>query len=186
MRRVVVTGLGVVSSIGNNKGEVLRSLREGVSGIEFIPEMQELGFKCCVGGRVKHLDIGRVGKRARQTMSAAALYAAVAALEAIEDAELPPEALRSPRGGVVVGSSFGGINEVAKAEQLLSKYRNPSRLGGTGLVKVMHSTASGNLAAWLGVEGRAYSICSSFCSGVDNIGHAYELIARGAIDLCIA
>lgn len=186
MRRVVVTGLGVVSSIGNNKGEVVRSLKESLSGIEFLPEMQELGFKCCVGGRVKRFDARRLPKRAKLTMSPAALYAAVAALEAIEDAKLPPEALKSPRVGVVVGGSFGGINEVAKAEHLLVNYKNPSRLGGTGLARTMHSTASGNLAAWLGVGGRAYSICSSFCSGVDSIGHAYELIARGAMDLCIA
>lgn len=186
MRRVVVTGMGVVSAIGNSKGEVLRSLRESISGIEFLPEMRELGFKCCVGGRVKHLDIGRVSKRARQTMSPVSQYAALAALEAIEDAKLPPEALQSPRVGVVVGTTFGGINEVAKAEHLLVKYRNTSRLGGVGLVKLGHFTASGNLATWFGVQGRAYSICSSFCSGVDNIGHAYELIARGAMDLCIA
>jgi 3-oxoacyl-[acyl-carrier-protein] synthase I len=186
MRRVVVTGMGIVSSIGNTKAEVLRSLRESRSGLEFFPEMAELGFKCCVAGRIKQFDTSRVSKRAKLTMSAVAQYAALAALEAIEDARLPPEALESPRVGVVVGTPFGGITEVAKAEELLSRYRNPSRLGGTGLVKTQHSTASGNLASWLGVQGRAYSICSSFCAGVDNIGHAYELVTRGILDLCIA
>lgn len=186
MRRVVVTGMGVVSSIGNSTAEVLHSLREGRSGIEFIPEMQDLGFKCCVAGRIRGLDVRRIEKRTRQTMSMVAQYAALAALEALDDAALPREALRSANAAIIVGSSFGGVGEWAQAQELLQKYRNPSRLGATGLVKGMHSTASGNLAAWLGVQGRAYSICSSSCSGVDNIGHASELLARGVVDLCIA
>lgn len=186
MRRVVVTGLGIVSSIGNSKAEVVRSLQESRSGIEFIPEMQELGFQCCVGGRVKDLPIDRVRKRARQTMSRAALYAASAALDALEDAELFLEALQSSRTGIVVGSSFGGVREWPRSQALLERYGKPSRLGATGAVKGMHSTVSGNLASFLGTNGRAYSICSSFCSGIDNIGHAYELLARGVTDLCVA
>jgi 3-oxoacyl-[acyl-carrier-protein] synthase-1 len=106
-------------------------------------------------------------------------------VEALEDAKVSHDALQNDRVGIVVGGSFGGINEVAKAERLLLKYKNPSRLGAVGGVKIMRSTASGNLAAWLGVQGRTYSICSSSASGADNIGHAYELIAYGAIDLCI-
>ncbi|MBI1726128.1 MAG: hypothetical protein HYR50_02565 [Candidatus Rokubacteria bacterium] len=185
MRRVVVTGLGVVASIGTGKDEVLRSLRESRSGIECIPEMKELGFRCHVGGRVKGLDVSGIPKRALQSMADVARFAAVAASEAIEDAKLPREALKSDRVAVVVGTSFGGINELAKAEQLLLKHRNPARLGASGVVKVMHSSAAANLAAWLGVRGRSYAICSSFCSGVDSIGHAYELIARGVVDVCL-
>lgn len=185
MRRVVVTGLGVVSSIGNSKEEVLISLRESRSGIEFIPEMKELGFRCQVAGRVKGLDVTAIGKRSLQSMSNVARFAAVGALEAIENAKLAVEAMKSDRVAVVVGTSFGGINEVAKAEQLLQKHKNTLRVGFTGLLKIMHSTAAANLAAWLGVHGRAYSLCSSFCSGADAIGHAYELIARGVVDLCL-
>jgi len=185
MRRVVVTGLGVVSSIGNNKDTVLSSLRENRSGIDLVPEMRELGFRCHVGGRVKELDVTRIPKRALQSMSDVARFAAVAALEAVEDAKLSADALRSDRVAVVVGTSFGGINEVAKTERALSKHKNPLRVGATGLLKIMHLTAAGNLAAWLGVQGRAYSVCSSFCSGTDAIGHGYELIARGIVDVCL-
>jgi 3-oxoacyl-[acyl-carrier-protein] synthase-1 len=186
VRRVVVSGMGVVSCIGNNKAEVLRSLWNGRSGLEFVPEMKELGFKCCVAGRVKQPDTSRLGKRTRLNMSPVSQYAAIAALEAIDDAKLPLESLQNCRVGAIVGTTFGGISEVAKAEHLLAKYRKPSRLGGTGLVKIQHSTASANLASWLGLQGRAYSICSSSSSGSDNIGHAYELIGRGVLDLCIA
>lgn len=185
MRRVVATGLGVVSSIGKSKAEVLRSLRENIPGIEFVPEMKELGLRCHVAGRVKGLDTAPIGKRPLQTMSDVAKYAAVATLEALEDAKLSREELHGSTASIVIGTSFGGINELTRAEQLLVKYKNPSRLGGTGVVKLMHSTVSGNLAAWLGVQGRAYAICSSSSSGLDNIGHAYELIARGVADLCL-
>jgi 3-oxoacyl-[acyl-carrier-protein] synthase-1 len=186
MKRVVVTGLGVVCALGNDTAEVLSALREGRSGIAVIPEMRELGFQCWVGGSVKGLRAERIEKRARQTMSRVALYAACATLEALEDAQLPRQCLPDMQAGVVVGTSFGGIGEWAQAQMLLEKYRNPSRLGAMGLVKGMHSTAAGNLAAWLGIQRRAYSLCSSFCAGVDNIGHAFELLARGALDLCIA
>jgi 3-oxoacyl-[acyl-carrier-protein] synthase-1 len=185
MRRVVVTGLGIVSSIGNSRDEVLRSLRESRSGIEFVPEMKELGFKCHVAGRVKGVDLTRIGKRAMQTMSDVARFAAVAALDAVEDAKLPQEALKSDRVAVVAGTCFSGINEVAKSEVLLRQTRSTGRLGATGLLKFMHSSVAGNLASWLGVRGRAYSVCSSFSTGLDTIGHAAELIAHGAVDVCL-
>lgn len=185
MRRVLVTGLGIVSCIGNNTDEALSSIRDSRSGIEFIPEMKELGFRCHVGGRVKGLDAAPIGKRTLLTMSPVARFAAVAAAEAIADAELAPEALRSPRAAVVVGTSFGGINEPAKIEKVLRETRNPLRVGGASLVKGMHSTAAANLAAWLGVQGRVYSLCSSFCTGLDAVGHAYELISGGMADVCL-
>src|SRR5258706_3633181 len=123
--------------------------------------------------------------RALQSMSYVAKCAVIEAAEAIDDAKLPLETLQSQRAAVVVGTSFGGINEAGKAERLLRKHKNPLRLGVTGLFKGMHSTAAGNLASWLGVRGRAYSLCSSFSSGADAIGHAHELIARGMVDLCL-
>lgn len=185
MRRVVVTGMGIVSAIGNNKAEVLRSLREGISGIEFIPEMKELGLRCQVGGRVKGLDTGKIGKRTLSTMSDVAKYAAVATLEALEDAKLPHEALRSSRVGVVVGTSFGGITEVPKTEALLLAHKSPTRLGATGAVKIMNSTAALNLAAWLGIKGRCYSVSSACSTGTDNIGNGFELIRHGVLDVCL-
>ncbi|MBI4523751.1 MAG: hypothetical protein HY695_08075 [Deltaproteobacteria bacterium] len=185
MRRVVVTGVGVVSSIGNDKSQVMRSLKEGRSGIALIPDMRELGFHCQVAGVIKSLDTSRIGKRFLQNMSEVAKYGALAASEALDDAGLSREAMEKMRPGVVVGGSFGGIGEVRRAHQLLWQYKSPSRLGGRGGVKIMHSTTSANLAAWLGIQGRAYSLCSSSSSGADNIGHAYELIAYGVIDLCV-
>jgi len=185
MRRVLVTGLGIVSSIGNNTDAALRSLRESRSGIEFVPEMKELGFRCHVGGRVKGLDVAWIGRRTLLSMSNVARFAAAAAAEAVQDAKLPPDALKSPRAAIVVGTCLGGVNEIAKAERVLRETHNPLRVGGAGLVRGMHSTAAANLAAWLGVQGRVYSLCSSFSTGTDAIGHAYELIGRGTADVCL-
>ncbi len=187
MRRVVVTGMGVVSSIGNSKDEVFQALKEGRSGIEFVLQMKELGFRCQVAGRVKGLDakLAKIGKRPLQTMSEVAKYAAVATLEALEDAKLPHEALGNNRVGVMVGTAFGGINEIPKTEALLRTHKSARRLGATGAVKIVNSTAAINLAAWLGIKGRCYSVSSACSTGTDNIGHGFELIQYGLLDLCI-
>jgi 3-oxoacyl-[acyl-carrier-protein] synthase I len=185
MRRVVVSGLGIVSSIGNNKEEVLHSLREGCSGIDSVAELRELGYRCHVAGTVKGLKTGRISKRPLQTMPDVARYAAVATLEALEDAKIEPEALKSSRVGVVLGTGAGGINEAARAETWLLSHKNPARLGATGVVKIMNSTAALNMAAWLGIQGRCYSVSSACATGADSIGHGFELIRHGLLDLCI-
>ena len=185
MRRVVVTGVGIVSPIGNSKAEVLRSLRECRSGIVFVPEMKELGLKCQVAGLVRAPDTTGIGKRPLQTMSEVARYAAVAALDAIRDAGLPSDALKSRRVGVVLGTDAGGIGEITKVESLLLARKHLSRLGATGVVRIMGATAALNLAAWLGIQGRCYSVTSACATGTDAIGHGFELIRSGLLDLCL-
>jgi 3-oxoacyl-[acyl-carrier-protein] synthase-1 len=95
------------------------------------------------------------------------------------------DALRSTRVGVVVGTGAGGFNEAAEAERLLLRHKSPARLGATGPVKIMNSTAALNLAAWLGVKGRCYSVSSACCTGTDSIGHGFELIRHELLDICI-
>lgn len=185
MRRVVVTGMGIVSSIGNNKEEVLRSLRESTSGIKFIPEMQELGYRAQVAGRVQGLETEGIGEQSLRTMSDVARYAAVSTLEALEDAKVEPEALQHKRVGVVLGTSAGGINEAAQAEARLLSHQSPTRLGVNGVMKILNSTAALNLAAWLGIKGRCYSVSSACSTGPDNIGHGFELIRHDLLDWCI-
>lgn len=185
MRRVAVTGLGIVSCLGHGKAEVWRSLREGISGVQVVPEMKELGYKYPVTGLVKWLATDEIGKKALQTMSAPARYAAVATLDALRDARLPPEMLRSTRTGVVVGTAVGGANDAAAAEATLLSNKSPARIGATAIVRIMNSTAALNLAAWLGVKGRCYSISSACATGADAIGHGFELIRHGILDRCI-
>jgi 3-oxoacyl-[acyl-carrier-protein] synthase I len=185
MKRVVVTGLGITCCMGNNQEEVLRALREGRSGLQFVPEMRALGYKCPIAGLVKGLPTGGISKKALLTMSEPARYAAVATLEGLRQAQIPPEALRSRRTGIVVGTGGGGANEAARAETLLLAHKSPARVGATGVVRMMNSTAALNLAAWLGVRGRCYSVSSACCTGTDSIGHGFELIRHGLLDVCI-
>jgi 3-oxoacyl-[acyl-carrier-protein] synthase-1 len=119
-------------------------------------------------------------------MSPGAQYATGAALEALAQAGVATDALHSERVGAIVGSAMAGLQEATDTERLLHTRHSPSRAGGTGVVKIMNSTASGNLASFLGVRGRAYSISSAFSSGVDSIGHAFELIGHDLQDVCLA
>jgi 3-oxoacyl-[acyl-carrier-protein] synthase-1 len=147
--------------------------------------MQAAGFKCCLFGSVKQLDTNGIRAKSRQTMSDVAKYATVATLEALQDASLAPEEIQTEKTGIVVGTGGGGINEVTRVEHLLEAHQSISRAGATGVVKIMNSTASANLAVYLGVPGRVYSISSACNSGLDNIGYAYELIRHGLLDICI-
>ena len=105
MRRVVITGLGIVSSIGNNAGEVTQSLKAGKSGISFIPDYAERGFRSHVAGDIKNLDIeGRIDKRLRRFMGDGAAYNYIAMLDAIEDAGLREDEVSNERSGLVMGS----------------------------------------------------------------------------------
>jgi 3-oxoacyl-[acyl-carrier-protein] synthase-1 len=171
--------------MGNNTAEVLRALRQGISGLQFVPEMQELGYKCPIAGLVKGLNTEGIGKKSLQTMSEPAKYAAVAALEALQDAGLRREVLSTLRTGIVVGTGGGGINDASRAEAMLLRYKSPARVSATGVVRMMNSTAALNLAAWLGVKGRCYSVSSACSTGTDSIGHGFELIRHGLLDLCI-
>jgi 3-oxoacyl-[acyl-carrier-protein] synthase-1 len=186
MNRVVITGLGIVSSIGNNVNEVLNSLWHGRSGIVRNPEMEEYGFRCCLYGPVRDLDTSVISKGARQTMPDVAQYATIAALEALDDAGLSPEELQKERTGIIVGTCFSGIGEVTRVERMIRANTRLSRAGAVGPVKIMNSTVSGNLAKYFETKGRAYSVSTACCTGADNIGHAFNLVKYGLLDVCIS
>lgn len=185
MNRVVVTGLGIVSSIGNGVPQVLQSLRESRSGMVFMPEMKKLGYRCCVFAPVKELDTSSVPRRALRTMSPAATYAAVATFEALQDAQLSPQDVANERASIVVGTGLAGVNEVPRAEQITAAHLLASRLGAAGLIKIMNSTAVANLAACLGVQGRTCSLSAACATGLYNIGHAYQLLKHGVQQISI-
>jgi 3-oxoacyl-[acyl-carrier-protein] synthase-1 len=179
MKRVVVTGVGIVACIGHNKQEVLRSLREGRSGLGFVPAMKALGYRCQVAGLVSGLAVEGIGKQRLRAMSDLSRFALAAAGEALRDAQIAPHAVSHMRAGVVIGTGAGGANDAARAEGWLG------RLGGAGIMKILNSTAALNVATWLGVKGRCYSVSSACATGADNIGHGYELIRHDLLDLCL-
>jgi 3-oxoacyl-[acyl-carrier-protein] synthase-1 len=182
-RRVVVTGVGCVSSIGRNAREVTAGLREGRSGMRFTPEMKASGFKCGVYAPVLDWDPGVVDRKARKTLSRAGEYAFASALEAMGDAGLTPGDVAGPGTAIVMGTAFAGLPDGVKTQRILAAQNNPSRAGATAVVKSMSSTAAANLAAHLGVRGRAYCLSSACSTGLDAIGHVYELLAFGQQEL---
>jgi 3-oxoacyl-[acyl-carrier-protein] synthase-1 len=184
MSRAVITGLGLVSSIGSSLDEAEDALRHGRSGLVQVPEMREVGISTRVFGQVKGWDPKKLNKRARLTMSLAAQYAGSAALDAVRDAGLDLDQTAPSRVAVLVGTGFGGINEVSRMHQLLISGRK-SRAGATGVVKLMNSTASANIASMFGVQGRAYSASTNTATGADNIGQAFQLIQDGLADVVI-
>ncbi len=150
MRSVHVTGVGVISSIGHGTDAVTHSLKSGKSGLVEHSGMADHGFRCHVYGTIGASDFETIPRRSRQTMSTAAIYAVAAGQEALENAGLSQSEIQNDRTGVIVGTAFGGLGYAAETQSILMKRKSPKRAGGTTIVKAMNSTASGNLATFLG------------------------------------
>jgi 3-oxoacyl-[acyl-carrier-protein] synthase-1 len=185
VRRVVVTGIGVVSSIGNNKQEVLESLREARSGIRFSEKYAELGFRSHVEGTIEINTEELIDRKLRRFMGDAAAFNYIAMKEALEDAGLSEEEISDPRIGIIVGS--GGAsheNTVLTADILREK--GIRRVGPYMVTKTMGSTVSANLATAYKIKGVNYSISSACSTSAHCIGNAMELIQLGKQDMVFA
>ncbi|MBU8895233.1 beta-ketoacyl-[acyl-carrier-protein] synthase family protein [Corallococcus sp. M34] len=177
MKRVVITGLGVVSAIGTSLPEVTQSLREGRSGIGIDPERKARGFRSSLTGVVRGFDpTRRFDRKARRTMGEAAAYGCAAALDAIEDAGLERASLASPD----VGAIFGNDSTCQAAEVMFSELSATGRTGALGsghIIRVMNSTVTMNLATLLGLQGACWSLSAACASGLHALGQAAMLIA---------
>lgn len=186
MRRVVVTGLGVVSSIGNNADEVLASLKAGKSGITANADMAERGFRSQIAGNVK-LDIkDHVDKRTLRFMGPGAAYAYIAMEQAIADAGLDASDVVNPRTGLVAGSGGPSTSAMLAAHQIVEKSGSPKRIGPFAVPKCMSSTISANLATAFQIKGVNYSITSACSTSLHCIGNAAEQIMLGKQDVMFA
>jgi len=185
MRRVAITGLGVVSSIGNNKQDVVDSLRAGRSGIRFADTYAEMGFRSCVHGDIR-LDLdAAIDRRLRRFMGDAAAFNYVAMEEAIADAGLSPAEVSHERTGLIMGS--GGAspsNQVAAAD--IAREKGPRRVGPYMVPRCMSSTTSANLSTAFKIQGLSYSISSACSTSAHCIGTAYEQIQMGKQDIVFA
>ncbi len=186
MRRVVVTGLGIVSSIGNNADEVLASLRNGTSGIEACPEMAEHGFRSQVAGTLKIDPTAHVDKRTLRFMGPGAAYAYIAMNEAISDAGLDEDDIVNPRTGLVAGSGGPSTSAMLTAHQTVLKTGATKRIGPFAVPKCMSSTISANLATAYKIKGINYSITSACSTSLHCIGNAAEQIMLGKQDVMFA
>ena len=186
MRRVVVTGMGVVSSIGNNTQEVLASLKAGTSGITANAAMQEHGFRSQIAGDVK-LDVADyVDKRTLRFMGRGAAYAYIAMQQAIEDAGLTLEDISHPRIGLVAGSGGPSTSAMLTAHQVVLNSGAPKRIGPFAVPKCMSSTISANLSTAFKIKGVNYSITSACSTSLHCIGNASEQIMLGQQDVMFA
>ncbi|WP_170326987.1 beta-ketoacyl-ACP synthase I [Ruegeria arenilitoris] len=186
MRRVVVTGLGVVSSIGNNAEEVLASLKAGKSGIEANEQMVEHGFRSQIAGSLK-IDVSEhVDKRTLRFMGPGAAYAHIAMSQAIADSGLTEEQVVNPRTGLVAGSGGPSTSAMLTAHQTVLKTGATKRIGPFAVPKCMCSTISANLATAFKIKGINYSITSACSTSLHCIGNAAEQIMLGKQDVMFA
>jgi 3-oxoacyl-[acyl-carrier-protein] synthase-1 len=185
MRRVVVTGLGIISCLGNNKDTVLDSLSQGKSGISFQPEYQKLGFKSQIAGSITLDPAELIDRKLHRFMGDAAAYAYLAMRQAITDASLTEAAVSNPRVGLIAGS--GGASSadiVAAADGMRAK--GLRRVGPYRVTRTMGSTVSACLATAFKIQGLNYSITSACSTSAHCIGNAMEQIQLGKQDLVFA
>ncbi|MCR8722808.1 beta-ketoacyl-ACP synthase I [Frigidibacter sp. ROC022] len=186
MRRVVITGLGIVSSIGNNVDEVLESLKAGRSGITANADMAERGFRSQVAGDLK-LDVtDHVEKRTLRFMGPGAAYGYIAMTQAIADAGLEESDIVNPRTGLVAGSGGPSTSAMFAAHQTVLNSGGTKRIGPFAVPKCMSSTISANLATAFRIKGINYSITSACSTSLHCIGNAAEQIMLGKQDVMFA
>ncbi|QFT57371.1 3-oxoacyl-[acyl-carrier-protein] synthase 1 [Sulfitobacter sp. THAF37] len=186
MRRVVVTGLGIVSSIGNNAEEVLAALKAGTSGITASAEMAEHGFRSRIAGTLK-IDVSEhIDKRALRFMGPGAAYAHIAMGQAIADAGLEDTTISNPRTGLIAGSGGPSTSAMLSAHNVVRETGATKRIGPFAVPKCMSSTISANLSTAYKIKGINYSITSACSTSLHCIGSAAEQIMMGKQDVMFA
>lgn len=186
MRRVVVTGLGIVSAIGNNKDEVLASLKAGKSGITANADMIERGFRSQIAG-APDIDVAAlVDKRKLRFMGKGAAYAYIAMEQAIADAGLEQGDIINTRTGLIAGSGGPSTSAIFAAHQIVLEKGAPKRIGPFAVPKAMGSTVSANLSTAFQIKGINYSITSACSTSLHCIGAASEQIMMGKQDVMFA
>jgi 3-oxoacyl-[acyl-carrier-protein] synthase I len=185
MRRVVVTGMGIVSSIGRNVPEVLESLREAKSGIRAAPEYAEKGMRCQVHGEPQVRPEDVVDKRVMRFMGEGSGWNYIAMQEAIADAGLSHDDISNPRTGIIMGSGGPSAHAIVAAADT-AREKGAKRVGPFAVPKAMSSTASATLATPFEIKGVNYSISSACATSAHCIGDSYEHIASGKQDVMFA
>ena len=185
MKRVVVTGMGIVSSIGNNTQEVLASLREARSGIVRADRYAELGFRCQVHG-APDIDVeAMIDRRALRFHGGGTAWNHIAMDQAIRDGGFEPEDVSNERTGIIMGSGGPSTRTIVEAADI-TRTKGPKRVGPFAVPKAMSSTASATLATWFKIKGVNYSISSACATSNHCIGNAYETIQLGKQDVIFA
>src|SRR5580698_95120 len=185
MKRVVVTGMGIVSSIGNNTQEVLAGLREAKSGVVRADKYVEMGFRCQVHG-APTLDASEaVDRRAMRFLGGGSAWNHVAMEQAIRDSGLSDTEVSNERTGIIMGSGGPSTRTIVESADI-TRSKGPKRVGPFAVPKAMSSSASATLATWFKIKGVNYSISSACATSNHCIGNAYEMIQWGKQDIVFA
>jgi 3-oxoacyl-[acyl-carrier-protein] synthase-1 len=186
MRRVVVTGMGIVSSIGNNTQEVLASLHEAKSGISRADQFADHGFKCQVAG-IPNIDVeSMIDRRAMRFLGQGAAWNHIAMEQAIRDSGVEQSDIINERTGIIMGSGGPTTSTIVDAADITREKGSPKRIGPFAVPKAMSSTASATLATWFKIKGVNYSISSACATSNHCIGNAAEIIQWGKQDMIFA
>ncbi len=185
MRRVVVTGMGIVSSIGNNTQEVLASLYEAKPGISRAEDYAKLGFRSQVHGAPSLNPSEVIDRRAMRFLGEGAAWNHVAMEQAIRDSGLEEKDISNPRTGIIMGSGGPSARTIVEAADI-TRTKGPKRVGPFAVPKAMSSTASATLATWFKIKGVNYSISSACATSNHCIGNGYETIQMGKQDIVFA
>src|SRR4051794_40885275 len=185
MRRVVVTGMGIVSSIGNSTQEVLASLREAKSGISKAEDYEKLGFRCQVHGAPSLNPEEVVDRRAMRFHGGGTAWNHVAMDQAIRDAGLEDGDISNDRTGIIMGSGGPSTRTIVESADI-TRAKGPKRVGPFAVPKAMSSTASATLATWFKIKGINYSISSACATSNHCIGNSCEMIQYGKQDVMFA
>src|ERR1700682_4062125 len=185
MRRVVITGMGIVSSIGNNTQEVLSSLHEAKSGITRAEKYAELGFRSQVQGAPSLDPAGVIDRRAMRFLGEGAAWNHIAMEQAIQDSGLEPADVSNVRTGIIMGSGGPSTRTIVEAADI-TRSKGPKRVGPFAVPKAMSSSPSATLATWFKIKGVSYSISSACATSNHCIGNAYEQIRYGKHEVMFA
>ena len=185
MRRAVITGLGIVSCLGNDRETVTKSLREGISGIRYREDFAEMGLRCHVGAVLDIDPKEHIDRKVLRFMGASASYAYIATDRAIADAGLSEDMVSNPRTGLVMGA--GGVSGEMFTESIdVMRERGIKRAGPYRVTQIMASTVSACVATPFKIKGVNYSMASACATSAHCIGHALELIQLGKQDIIFA
>lgn len=185
MKRVVVTGLGIVSSIGNDAAEVVESLKSARSGIEFAPEYAEVGMRSQIQGSLKLDPADHIDRRVLRFMGGGAAYNYIALKQAIADAGLEEDEVSNPRTGLIAGSGGPSTSNQVQAADI-AREKGVKRIGPYMVPRCMSSTNSANLSTAMKIKGMSYSISSACSTSAHCIGNAMETIQLGKQDIIFA
>ena len=186
MRRVVVTGMGAISSLGNTLEETWQGIKEGKSGLGNITLFDTEKYDCKVAGEVKNFDPGMwMDKKEARKMARFTQFAVAASVQALNDAGLTKENIDGKRTSIMIGNGIGGFETW---EESFTKYvtSGPSRLPPMTIPKLIPNEAAGNISMMYGIHGTSFTLATACASGTDALGIALDQIRSGRCDVCIA